>query len=897
MSETATPAEGDPQVAVPGPPEFVLAQPAAPAFYAALAFAGGIVSERFIQHPAWLWLTAIVSLAAATAFFVRRRPLLARAVVLVVFVYAGAFTAQCWQSVATPASPLLIYADGSPLELTGYVVRDGSLRNSASTDPRETLDFAVEQIARLGEAPVNVAGTARISIFQPKHGGLPPEFADSADPEQELEGTSLRRYSYGERLHLTAKLHEPLNYRNPGNMDFVGYLRQQGVSVVGSAKSTEITLLSGRGGTRIAHWRSRARASILAHIHHLWTEPAAGLFDAMLLGERGNVNREKLLEFQRSSTFHLLVVSGLNVSVFAAFLYWLFRRLSARTEWAVIFTVLITVGYAWLTDLGAPILRSVLMVGIAQLTGVFYRERNALNGVGVAALALLAWEPHQLFEASFQLTFLAVVVIAGVAVPVIERTSQPRHRALDQLWVTALDPQLPPDIAQFRDEIRLLSTKLANILPARIAFKIIPGFLRCCFGLWELIVVSVLMQFAMALPTAWYFHRIAVHGVWANMAVIPLTALLMPSSVLAVTLAYVAPWLAKPLAWIAYWSLAGISGTVHVLGGTGVHDVRVALPSTTAVAAAFIAVSLAILLARRHRWLCVTGVAALALSAIAVYSSHRPLAHPAQKLELTAIDIGQGDSLLLITPQGRTLLLDSGGPAGFVKTDFDIGEDVVSPYLWERGIDHLDAVAFSHAHSDHVGGMRAVIRNFHPDEIWLAPNLPTKNFLELMQTATDEHTGAVVRRAGEQWSFGGAEFRALAPLPGWELKPKDQDDNSFVLRVTCGNASALLPGDMHKKLELALVESGQPLAADVLKVPHHGSATSSSEELLAAVHPRYALISCGRHNSYGHPRADVLARLAGVHANIYRTDLLGPVTFYLGSDGASVKIATSTASN
>ncbi|HEX8927250.1 MAG TPA: ComEC/Rec2 family competence protein, partial [Terriglobales bacterium] len=569
--------------------------------------------------------------------------------------------------------------------------------------------------------------------------------------------------------------------------------------------------------------------------------------------------------------------------------FWAFR-FSTRTEWAVLLTLLITVGYAWLTDLGAPILRSVLMVTIAQLTAIFYRERNALNAIGVAALALLAWEPRQLFDASFQLTFLAVVVIAGVAVPVIERTSQPRHRALDQLWLTALDPLLPPDVAQFRVDVRLISTKLANILPARIAYKILPTFLRCCFGLWELIVVSVLMQFAMALPTAWYFHRIAVHGIWANMAVIPLTAALMPSSVLAVAFSYIAAWLAKPLAWIAGWSLAGISGTVHILGGTGMRDVRIAMPSNAAVIATFMAMALAILVARRHRWLCAMGIAMLVISAGAVYSTHRALAHPAQKLELTAIDIGQGDSLLLITPQGRTLLLDSGGPAGFVKSsDFDIGEDVVSPYLWERGIDHLDAVAFSHAHSDHVGGMRAVIRNFHPREIWLAPNLPTPVFLELMQSAIDEHVGAIVRHAGDEWEFGGATFRAIAPPLGWELNPKVQDDNSFVLRVSCGNTSALLPGDMHRRLELALVESNTPLAADLLKVPHHGSSTSSSDELLAAVHPRYALISSGRNNSYGHPRADVLSRLAGVHAKTYRTDLLGPVTFYLGSDGVSVQ--------
>jgi competence protein ComEC len=253
-------------------------------------------------------------------------------------------------------------------------------------------------------------------------------------------------------------------------------------------------------------------------------------------------------------------------------------------------------------------------------------------------------------------------------------------------------------------------------------------------------------------------------------------------------------------------------------------------------------------------------------------------------LEITAIDVAQGDSLLLITPQGKTLLLDAGGMPGDSHSDFDVGEEVVSTYLWWRGIRQLDAVAISHAHTDHMGGMKSVIANFHPHEFWYGVESPSPGFTDLEQTARSFNVKSVPHKSGDSFAFGGVQVRVLNPQPGWQPRDPPQDDESMVLRMQYGATSALLVGDSHKRIEKLLADEAPH--ADLLKVGHHGSATSSTPDFLAAVKPRYAVVSVGFYNSFGHPRPEVMQRLADTNVTTYRTDLAGAVSFFL--DGQNV---------
>jgi competence protein ComEC len=260
-------------------------------------------------------------------------------------------------------------------------------------------------------------------------------------------------------------------------------------------------------------------------------------------------------------------------------------------------------------------------------------------------------------------------------------------------------------------------------------------------------------------------------------------------------------------------------------------------------------------------------------------------------MEVTAIDVGQGDSLLVVSPEGRTMLVDAGGPVGGVTeaaeatSRFDVGEEVVSPYLWSRRIRRLDVMALSHAHSDHMGGMAAVMRSFRPQELWVGIDPDSEAYRALLAEAGE--LGVVVRHlhAGDDVAWGGAEVKVLAPEVGYVNGGVPRNNDSLVMRVEYGRASALLEGDAEAPSEQAMVASGRMAPVTLLKVGHHGSRTSTTPEFFRAAAPKDAVVSVGKGNTFGHPRYEVIERIGEARTRLYRTDEFGLTTFLMGRDG------------
>jgi competence protein ComEC len=244
--------------------------------------------------------------------------------------------------------------------------------------------------------------------------------------------------------------------------------------------------------------------------------------------------------------------------------------------------------------------------------------------------------------------------------------------------------------------------------------------------------------------------------------------------------------------------------------------------------------------------------------------------------------------LLLITPDGKTLLVDGGGFGGGPRQapqEFDIGEEVVSQALWSRGIRHLDGVALSHAHADHLGGLPAVLRNFHPDELWVGNNPRVAAYVALLDEAAQLHVRVRSLRAGDAFALGDTHVNVLAPFRDYQPGTEPSNNDSLVLHVGYGATSVMLEGDAEGPIEQAmLAEPG--LQSTLLKVGHHGSVTSTHAEFLARVAPQWAAISCGLHNRFGHPREEVLEALERAGIRTYSTDINGAACFRL--DGKSV---------
>ena len=874
----------------------------APLLAAAIWFALGEVMARN-GRPTVILLIALALLLSVAVFAMRHQGRVAVVPLAAVWMVVGMWSAEI-QPQPSRQVALIHYADGLSRTVHGRVVRVRMLTarsvsdvaDSDSDGTREADQPTAQAISVDVEVDAVEEMTPDVSRMLPAEGGVRATVT--------MRDGVLPHLLCGDVLEAPMQLRVPERYRDPGAWQYADFLLAQGIGVHANVRSNRLKILSaGRSNLqcrvfaaqswatrRFDHYIRSAANARLPRVLRLSPDDAA-MLKAMLFGDRQGLSQPQRLGFQRTGSFHLFVVSGLHVTLLAAGVFWIARRLRLREWLATLLTIGLASAYAVLTGFGAPVQRALWMTAIFLVARLLSRERNVLNGLGAAALGVLLWSPASLFESSFQMTFLAVVAIGGIAVPLGERSFIPYARAARSLRDKWTDQAMTPRVAQFRVMLRMWSEAFdaafggwTYVLPA--------AAIRC--GLWaaELALLGLVVESVMVLPMAVYFHRATPFALPANMLSVPMVAVLAPLGVMTFAVSLLSSWLALLPGAATALLLHGVTWTVGTMSRVRVADVRVPAPVWWVMAIAVAAWAfLACWAVRRRsdRWAWVAVVTLPVIAAMVLWPE--PAVRHAGALEVTAIDVGQGDSLLVVSPEGRTMLVDAGGPVGGVKETaeaqaaFDIGEEVVSPYLWSRRMRRLDVMVLSHAHSDHMGGMAAVMRSFRPRELWVGVDVDSAAYRALLAEAAE--LGIVLRhyRAGDRMDWSGVSIAILAPAAGYVNAGAPGNDDSLVLGLKYGQGSVLLEGDAEAPSERAMLAGGGLTAVTLLKVGHHGSRTSTTPEFFAVIHPRDAVISVGKGNTFGHPRYEVIERIAQAHTQLYRTDEFGLTTFLLDRDG------------
>jgi len=694
---------------------------------------------------------------------------------------------------------------------------------------------------------------------------------------------------YGTHLEFQGKVRRTHNYNDPGAFDAVHYLARQEIYWTAVGDASNVHVLAGRCGNRLTGFIFAIRSAALTRLDRLYANDAYanGMMQATLIGATAKLDRMWTEDYRTTGTFHALVISGSHVAVLAAVFLFFLRICAVPRGIAIFLTILAAWLYAGVTGWQAPVLRSAAGMSLYGIGRCFFREGRLLNILAAVALLFVVADPEQLFDASFQLSFLAVALIGAFVVPALNATSSPLARGLGNLDDEKMDLRMVPTSAQFRIEMRLLARTLSLIfgIPATLGRVAVLTIARCCLYIWDVFVTSFFIQVGLALPMIVYFHRTSVSGLTANAIIVPILSLVVPFGFLAVGLN--SPALAHFCAWLL--SVARVAVGMHARWEP---DWRI--PSPPFWLASFFVAALILAAWRSHgalaKWLRgLSWMAVAATLAIIVIHPFAPVVEPG-KFELSAIDVGQGDSLLIGFPQGPLMLIDAGGIPSFGRTKkpgIDIGEDVVSPYLWSRSIKHLDIVAMTHSHEDHMGGMSAVLRNFRPRELWTGATQDSPEWRTVRDTAERLHITIRPMQRGAPFAFGGTTLQVLAPGPDYAADTTPKNDDSLVMRIRFGSTSFLLTGDMEKKIERGLANAGLLEHDDVLKVGHHGSRTSSTPELLDLERPAFGIISAGFDNSYGHPHPLIIRALHERKIAVFRTDEVGLITVV--SDGKRLR--------
>jgi competence protein ComEC len=659
----------------------------------------------------------------------------------------------------------------------------------------------------------------------------------------------------GDRILFPAKLRPFRNFNNPGRYDYALAMEIRGLSCAASVTEGRRIVPMGKGDLGFPfELLERARRPIREFFAERLSPRNQALFQALILGEQEGVRPDLRELFTVTGLGHVLSVSGLHVALVAWLSFALIKRvLSLSYEWALridlrkaaaLFTSIPVVAYTCLAGFQVPSQRSMMMVLAFLFSMILAREKDVWSTLALAALVVLAADPQSIFTISFQLSFLAVVGI---------------------LW-------LAPGI------FSLISFK---------AYDIRKGVLYRFYGYFCGLASVTISAMLFLLPvTSFYFHRVSLVSLLANMTALPVMGVcILPLGLLAAACLPLSQALANSILAVASWGLDRMMDYVDYWSGFSWTEVQVFRPNFMEILL-FYGFLFCLLSLKQLRWARVGFVLVLLILAGDItYWSYRTHFNPS--LKVTYLDVGQGNAALIQFPGSERMLIDGGG---FPGSDFDIGEMVIAPFLLRSKILRIDTLVMTHPEADHMNGLLYIAEHFRPREFWYnGEQLEFPSFRELM--ALLEAKGIRSRTAAELKEgreICGALVELLHPVGG--PLSKKSNDNSLVMRISSGGTSFLFPGDLEAAGEQLLISrSGSKLKSDVLLVPHHGSRSSSSKPFLEAVTPKVCIISSGQGNPFGFPSHEILGRLGAQGCRILRVDEVGAIEVSAAQGGFQIR--------
>ena len=640
-------------------------------------------------------------------------------------------------------------------------------------------------------------------------------------------------FDYGRELVFEGVLSQPQGVRNPGGFDYRRYLAQKGVGASVFSYAYAIEPGEGKKGNFLVQAGLRIRKRIVYVIENSLPRQQAGLLNGMLIGYREGLSEEVQDAFSNAGLTHIMAVSGANVAFLILPLAFLLKLLRIRKAVANLMLIAFLILFVFVTGFEPSVLRAVVMASILLIAAILYREPDTYAALALSCIILLTASPCMLFNIGFQLSFGATLAIVML------------YRNIKKL----------------------------------IAWPFLPDWIM------EILAATLAAQLGVLPITLVYFNKVSLIAIIPNLLAVPMLELITILGMLMALVGQFSLFISQLLGYLNSVFLSAVLYITKLASSVPFATIKTVTPPFILAVTYYIFVWFllwykplkGITLKPRH--------AAIALSFAAVFVLTGSL-QPG-RLEVVFLDVGEGDSTFIRTYSGKTMLIDGGGSANPSRTS-KIGESVILPFLLDSGVSRLDAVIASHPHADHIQGLSDVLEQMKVDKLILPSLTDESGFAGLLQAAGDKNVQVSRCSEGETIRLDDRTYlQVLSPEQNCSVDEASLNNTSLVLKLCYGQTEVLFTGDAETEVEDELVADGSVLAADVIKIAHHGSLSSTGTAFLEKVNPLAAIISVGK-NYFGHPSPVTLALLEQSNVNCFRTDECGAVV--MKSDGRTIKI-------
>ncbi|HHW31553.1 MAG TPA: DNA internalization-related competence protein ComEC/Rec2 [Clostridiaceae bacterium] len=640
-------------------------------------------------------------------------------------------------------------------------------------------------------------------------------------------------YEYGQAIEVAGEITLPKNRRNPGGFDYKRYLMQSGISATMFVRSKNILAVSGKKKNYIIQLGNSIRNRIIKIIEQSLPIEQAGLLNGMLIGYRSGLSKEIQEAFNDSGLIHIMAVSGAQVTFLIIPVMFIFKRLNLGRKISNIIMIGILIVFLSVTGFQPSVSRAVIMASIVLICQIALREYDIYTSISIAAIILLIYNPFTLFNVGFQLSFIATISLV------------------------------------------MLNKNIRDILEC----KYIPNMIINPLSM----IISA--QIGVLPITAYYFNKISVISILSNLLVTPLIQITSVLGYIMIIAGQFSVGLSKLIGYINNIFLSLILKITEICADLPYSTVTILNPGILVIILYYALIWLFFYykpLDNFKTW------KSYSLTSIVSVLLLFMLLMPAKRgMEVVFLDVGNGDSALVTTEGGMAVLIDGGG---YYNTDEDknIGDSIIVPFLLSNGIGKLDMVIATHGHEDHVQGLKPVLESFKV-EAFIIPDVSSLDeFKDLLDICRERNIYVKKCSRGDVIRLdNNSKIEVLNPSGEFNPLTVSLNNSSLVLKLSHLDIDFLFTGDIEKEAEADILKTGFDLESEVLKVPHHGSSTSTTPAFLEKVKPAAAIISVGR-NNFGHPSAEVIKRLNDFGIMTFRTDIHGAVT--VKSNGKRIKI-------